>query len=94
MLKHLTVRQDNTTLPKQFVHTVSANLQRTMQNGNKFKGLLDLVFGNEHPNVMRSRVAIAFQHYLLGTVDATPLLSCSIRDNEIVLSSCRFLGGR
>lgn len=46
MLKHYTVRQNNITLPKQFVHTVSANFQRTIQDANRCNGLLDLVFEN------------------------------------------------
>lgn len=45
MLKHYSVRQNNITLPKQFVHLVRSNFQRTMQDTNRFNGLLDLAFG-------------------------------------------------
>ena len=69
MLKHYTVRQNNITSPKQFVHLVSANFQRTMQDANRFNGLLDLVFGRK---ICPQSVFCSCQTY----VDFIFLLNC------------------
>lgn len=69
MLKHYTVRLNNITSPKQFVHLVSANFQRTMQDANRFNGLLDLVFGRK---ICPQSVFCSCQTY----VDFIFLLNC------------------